>query len=83
MGLGALTCCLAYLLRDTTWITPKVSGIVIALLALGSFHHIYTVIGTANAHQTVVLQALVALALAMVATVTILRERSRLGSMDA
>jgi hypothetical protein len=41
------------------------------------------VIGTANAHQTVVLQALVALALAMVATVTILRERSRLGSMDA
>jgi hypothetical protein len=79
MGLGALVCCLAYLLQDATWITRTASGLIVALLALGSFHHLYTIIRTANAHQTVALQVLVAAALAAVIALAATRQRRELG----
>ena len=66
MGLGALVCCLAYLLRSATWITPPLSALTVVLLALGSFHHLYTILRTTNARQTVELQLLVAVILAAV-----------------
>jgi hypothetical protein len=44
---------------------PVASGIV-GLLALGSFHHIWTTVGTSNKGQTLVLEAFVAVALLVI-----------------
>jgi hypothetical protein len=49
--------------RPLSW---KVAATLVGLLALASLHHIYTVIGTASKGQTLVLEAVVALALAIV-----------------
>jgi hypothetical protein len=49
--------------RPIQWRTV---AILVGLLALASFHHIYTVVGTASKGQTLVLEALVALALAFI-----------------
>jgi hypothetical protein len=56
MGLGALVCSLAYVLKDVRQLSPWVAVGLIAVLGVASFHHLYTVVGTANAHQTVGLQ---------------------------
>lgn len=63
MGLGALVCCLAYVLKDARRLSPALAAALVAVLAVGSFHHLYTVIRTANAHQTVALQIVVAVVL--------------------
>ena len=39
---------------------------LVGLLLLASFHHIYTAIGTANKAQTLVLEVIVAVALVLV-----------------
>jgi hypothetical protein len=64
LALGSLVCALAVLLeqleRRGRALSARVAAVLTALLAVGSFHHLYTIVGTANVHQTVVLQALVA-----------------------
>jgi hypothetical protein len=44
----------------------RTAAVLVGLLVLGSFHHIYTVIGTADKAQTLVLEAIVAVALLLV-----------------
>jgi hypothetical protein len=64
MGLGALVCSLAYVLRDVRGLTPALAAVIVAVLAVASFHHLYTIVGTTNATQTVVLQVVAAAVLA-------------------
>jgi hypothetical protein len=69
LGLGALVCALAVLLRRLEQrdrsLHPGVVLGLIAVLAVGSFHHLYTIVGTANATETVLLQAAVAVVVAL------------------
>lgn len=68
LSLGALVCALAFALRDLERLrgplAPMTAVALIAVLAVGSLHHLYTVIGTSTASQTVVLQFLAAACLA-------------------
>ena len=64
LGLGALVCALAVLLarleRRGHAVGPRRVAGLILVLAIGSFHHLYTIVGTANATETVLLQILAA-----------------------
>jgi hypothetical protein len=63
----ALAVMLAELERVRAFALPAGAAVAaVALLVLGSFHHIYTVIGTANKGQTIVLEVIVAVALLVV-----------------
>ena len=44
----------------------RTATVLVGLLLLASFHHIYTAIGTADKAQTLVLEAIVAVALVLV-----------------
>lgn len=69
LGLPTLAAGLAFLLRHLELGGRLSRGSALALVAIlgvGSLHHLYTVIGTASARQTVILQALVAACLAAV-----------------
>jgi hypothetical protein len=70
LALGALVCALAVLLaqleRHGRRLGAGAVASLIGVLAVGSFHHLYTVVGTANAHQTVVLQLVVAVVVAII-----------------
>ena len=70
LGVGALVCALALALRELErrgllTPTPVVAAAAVAILAVGSLHHIYTIVGTANANQTVALQLLAGACLAI------------------
>lgn len=69
LGLGALVCALAVLLqraeRRGQVLHPALTLGLVLVLAVGSFHHLYTIIGTADATQTVLLQAVVAVVVAV------------------
>jgi hypothetical protein len=60
IGLGPLCCGLAVASRELERRGLAISGrafvVILAVLAVDSLHHLYTTIGTANAHQTVALQ---------------------------
>jgi hypothetical protein len=64
LGLGALVCALAVLLaeleRGGHTVGPGRVAVLVGVLAVGSFHHLYTIVGTANPTQTVILQVLAA-----------------------
>ena len=69
LGLGAFVVALGIALA--AWereeaIAPRTATIIVALLAVGSLHHLYTVVGTASAAQTAVLQFVVAIGVAIV-----------------
>jgi hypothetical protein len=71
IGLVPLVIALALVLRELErlsgrGLTRTVAVVLLGLLALGSFHYEYTVIGMADKAQTIVLQVLVAAALAAV-----------------
>lgn len=70
LALPTLVCALAFLLRDLETrrrrITQTDMFLLIAILAVGSLHHLYTVIGAASPSQTVILQAITAVGLAAV-----------------
>jgi hypothetical protein len=71
MGLIPLVVALALMLgqleRATRRPLPvRTAAVLVGLLVLGSFHHIYTAIGTADKAQTLVLEAIVAVALLLV-----------------
>jgi hypothetical protein len=71
MGLIPLVVALALMLGELERarvrpLPARTATILVGLLALGSFHHIYTAIGTADKAQTLVLEALVAVALLLV-----------------
>jgi hypothetical protein len=84
LGLGALVCALAVLLRrlerDGRSLPPGVVRGLVVVLAAGSFHHLYTIIGTANATQTVVLQLVVAAVAAAGLRAGLRPQNSRSGS---
>ncbi|WP_249009698.1 hypothetical protein [Conexibacter sp. DBS9H8] len=65
LGLGALVCAAAVLWHRLDpggrRLRPGEAAVVVGVLGVGSLHHLYTVIGTADAVQTVVLQAVAAL----------------------
>ncbi len=61
LSLGALVCALAFAWRDFERSPlPPVVVALLAVLAVGSLHHLYTVIGTSSATQTVALQVIAA-----------------------
>jgi hypothetical protein len=70
LAIPTLATGLGFLLKDLEHqigrITTTTTLILTAILAVGSLHHLYTVIGTATAKQTVVLQAITAVCLAAV-----------------
>jgi hypothetical protein len=71
LGLGALVCALALALRELEArrllrLSPASTAAAIAVLAVGSLHHIYTVVDTSGANQTVALQLLAGACLALV-----------------
>ena len=71
MGLIPLVAALGLMLAEVERarareLSVPVAWAIVGLLALGSLHHIWTVIGTANKGQTLVLEALVALALLVI-----------------
>lgn len=73
MGLLPLVVVLALMLGElerarAQALSVRTAGAAVGLLALGSFHHIYTVIGTANRGETLVLEAIVAAALLVIVT---------------
>jgi hypothetical protein len=67
LGLIPFVCALAVVLRElehTGWtLSVRSCAGLIAILGLDSFHHLYTIIGTHDASQTVLLQGLCAIAL--------------------
>ena len=63
---AALGLMLAQLERSRAPLSVPVAAAAVGLLALGSFHHISTVIGTANKGQTLVLEVIVAAALLLI-----------------
>jgi hypothetical protein len=70
LGVPTLVVGLAFLLRDLESRARPLSRAtalaLVAILAVGSLHHLFTVIGTASARQTVILQAVAAACLAAV-----------------
>jgi hypothetical protein len=70
LALGALVCALAVLLdhldRGGRALSGGAAASLVVVLAVGSFHHLYTIVGTANASQTVVLQVAVAVAVLVI-----------------
>jgi hypothetical protein len=71
MGLIPLVAALGLVLAQiertrTRDLSVPAAAAMVGLLALGSFHHITTVIGTANKNQTLVLEVLVAVALLLI-----------------
>jgi hypothetical protein len=72
LGVVPLIVALALMLRELERaragsLSPRVAATVVGLLALGSLHHIYTVIGGSNKAETLVLQGAVAVALFAIA----------------
>jgi hypothetical protein len=61
LGLGALVVALALALR-TVEVPRARAAAIVGVLAIGSLHHLYTVVATANVHQTVLLQLVTAVA---------------------
>ena len=73
MGLIPLVVALALMLGElerarAQALAVRTAVAAVGLLALASFHHIYTVIGTANKGQTLVLEVVVAVALLVIVT---------------
>jgi hypothetical protein len=73
MGLIPLVVALALMLGElerarAQALSVRTAAAAVGLLALASFHHIYTVIGTANKGETLVLEAIVAVALLVIVT---------------
>jgi hypothetical protein len=66
LALGSFIFALSVLLREREragfHLTARRALAIVAVLALGSLHHIYTVVGLANATQTVTLQVVTAIA---------------------
>ena len=60
LALGPFVCSLAFALRALERLGSRLTwasaAAVLAVLAVGSLHHLYTVVGTSNASQTVALQ---------------------------
>lgn len=78
LGLGALVCMLAFALRELDrrlpgTLTARTAAVVTAILAVGSFHHLYTVIRTGSANASVALQLVTALCAAAVLAVAVRR----------
>jgi hypothetical protein len=70
IGLGPISCGLAVAMRELARrgidLPPRVFAAMLVVLAIDSVHHVYTTIGTANAHQTVALQFICAAALLVI-----------------
>jgi hypothetical protein len=70
LALGPLVCALAFALRDLerqgAALTSPGAAAILAVLVVGSLHHLYTVVGPSAASQTVALQLTVAACLAAV-----------------
>lgn len=69
LGLTPCVIALGYALKPMTeqrLLSSRMTVLVLTILAGGSLHHIYTIVGPARASQTVVLQVLAAVALAVV-----------------
>lgn len=81
LGLGPLVCALAVLLSELERRGRELRGwalaAVLAVLAVDSLHHIYTVVGTSSARQTVALQIVCAAALLVIVWRALLRGGSR------
>jgi hypothetical protein len=65
LSLIPFVCALAFALRDLdhtvdSLLRPRRAAVVLAVLAVGSLHHLYTVLGPSTASQTVALQILTA-----------------------